>query len=107
MKQTSLIALLLVSGLSVPAFAFDGDAVIGGGLGGAAGAAIGSAVGGRNGAIIGGGVGGAAGAAVATSGRKQATVYRDDDRGHYDNGNHYGEYKGKHKHKHKHDHDDD
>ena len=104
MKRIGLVVLLLASGLSVPAFAIDGSAVLGGGLGGAAGAAIGSAIGGRDGAIIGGGVGGAAGAAIGTSGRRQETEYRDDRyRGRHDNGNHYGEYKQKHRHGHGHD----
>ena len=110
MKKTSLMALYLVSILSVPAMAagVDGDAVIGGALGGAAGAAIGSAVGGRDGAIIGGGIGGATGAAVLTSGKKtervreREVVYVHDD-DHHDNGRHLGHYKQKHKHKH---HDD-
>ncbi len=114
MKRVNWIALVLASGLALPALAggIDGDAVIGGALGGAAGAAVGSAVGGRDGAIIGGAIGGATGTAIATDGKrrerprvKREVVYEDEGgRYHHDNGRHMGQYKHRYRHKH---HDDD
>ena len=108
LKKT--LAVLYLASLAVPAFAVDGQAVLGGAIGGGTGAAVGSAIGGRDGAIIGGAIGGAAGAAIATSGKKsekpatkeviveKEVVYVP---GRHDNGLHLGQQKHK-----RHGHDD-
>jgi len=106
MARKQILILVALSAFAAPAFAIDGNAVIGGAIGGGTGAAVGSALGGRDGAIIGGALGGAAGAAIATSGSKPATqtrevivqkevVYVPE---HHDNGLHRGHQKGKHGH---------
>lgn len=103
-KQT--LVLFALAALAAPAFAVDGNAVIGGAIGGGTGAAVGSAIGGRDGAIIGGALGGAAGAAIATSGSKETKVVTKEVivekevvyvQGRHDNGLHRGHYKNKHK----------
>lgn len=74
MNKQLIVAAALGIGLTGPAMAVDGGAVIGGAVGGGAGAAIGSAVGGKEGAIVGGAIGGAVGAAIGSSDGKQTTV---------------------------------
>ena len=70
MKKSLAIVLLLSA--SVPAYAVDAGAVLGGALGGGAGAAIGQNMGGKNGAIMGAAIGGATGAAIG--GHNNASV---------------------------------
>lgn len=105
MARKQILALATLTLVSLPAFAVDGKAVLGGAIGGGAGAAVGSSIGGREGAIIGGAIGGAAGAAIATSGSKDAKVVTKEIviekevvvvPAQHDNGLHRGHHKNKH-----------
>ena len=107
MTRKHTLVLFALAAFTTPAFAVDGNAVIGGAIGGGTGAAVGSAIGGRDGAIIGGALGGAAGAAIATSGSKETKVVTKEVivekevvyvQGRHDNGLHRGHYKSKQGH---------
>jgi hypothetical protein len=111
MKRSHTIVLSLSLLASMPAFAVDTDAVLGGAIGGGIGAAVGSEVGGREGAIVGGAVGAAVGTAVATKdneSRQDKTVIYVEDSHHHNGppGHAYGHRtppghaKNKHKRKH-------
>lgn len=109
MSRKQILVLLAAATFSIPAFAADGKAVLGGAIGGGTGAAIGSSIGGRDGAIIGGAIGGAAGAAIATSGSRESRVVTREVvvekevvhvHSRHDNGLHRGHHKHKHKGRH-------
>lgn len=113
MNKTSYLALVLLA-FSIPAFAVDSGAVVGGAAGAAAGAVVGKKVGGDNGAVLGAAIGAATG--VAIGGKDQPAqaapvkaktevprqdVAEGDRHEHHDNGRHLGERKDKHKNKNK------
>lgn len=108
MKRPHMIILSISLLTSMPAFAVDTDAVLGGAIGGGIGAAVGSEVGGREGAIAGSAVGAAIGTAVATrdKGHQQdeRVIYVEDSRRHGPPGHAYGHRTppGHAKHKRKH-----
>ena len=76
-KASSRILCLLAFSSTVPVYAVDSDAVIGGAIGGGLGAAVGSEVGGKEGAIVGGAIGGAVGAAIGASDEKETVVVKE------------------------------
>ena len=72
MKKVHALVFSFTLLYSLPSWAVDTDAVLGGAIGGGVGAAVGSEVGGRKGAIAGSAIGAAIGTDVATDGHDES-----------------------------------